>query len=202
MESPKIIINPFSKKPVAFVFDVDYTLIIPEPSEIRRKTLWMVFRPVKDTILRPYFDALVYAKMDVYILTALHPDLRADLSAYFKIPEENILCRNYYKTVKEMTDVSKNPVEESKFLRTTYDQKVEALNGLTKQYLKVISYDDECLHIAECGKETLNENVVLLPVLVDYRDLIELYSAVMPKADKETASAVIKFFKNLNKHKG
>jgi FMN phosphatase YigB (HAD superfamily) len=127
---------------IAYVFDVDETLIRCDPKYDKAHN-FMKFKPVDElpNMMR-LFKGLLDIKRPVWILTNRHPDVREQIAKFFKFNIEDIICRDYCLTDNEMEMISSDPSMEEIFLKRMIIEKIHFLNGLAEEYDRVCFYDD------------------------------------------------------------
>lgn len=157
---------------IAWVFDLDNTLIYTDPEENKRtffRNLEILFYDNKMVSL---FKFLKSKRESVFILTGRHPDIKDQIAKLIGLKPERVKCRqNDLDREKEKEFVKGIGLLE--YFENMNDWKVSVLNQMTIFYDLVIYFDDGFNWYMK--RNDLESNVFILPpVLESYNNIADL----------------------------
>jgi len=167
------------KNKMVFVFDLDDTLIDLDHKEESKK-LYLELNIRKEHKKTMDFFKFVKNKedTDTYILTARPNLLQKDIASYFKMKQDNVICRDFCNSIKEMEELISNEILMQLFLEEMIEFKINILNQLSQKYFYVMVYDDFAKEINELKK--LNKNIsVLFPFHLQIKDQDNLFVDIL-----------------------
>jgi hydroxymethylpyrimidine pyrophosphatase-like HAD family hydrolase len=171
---------------VLYVFDMDDTLIESD-RQFDRDHDYMVLHVVREIDdMMDFFRSLREAGEAVYILTTRHPAVRPAIAAYFGIPQDYVLCRQFALERADYKAMVATKDKEDAFVRQGLIEKIEVLNRLSAGKAAVMYFDDkaEIIWTAENRHRRLSPMVFVTWPQRDLAKLAPIYQTMKEESVK------------------